>query len=619
MQLLQKHIIFATALGSVFLFTACAPESKYNGGSGALHSYESLDAYGSSAIKYRSDYTKPSQSSFNSTLVANDRDNIQQSLQNSQSTQNNREWQEGASRQAQSTQLKNGSKSTQTLYESPVQGDGGFTPTQSLLGGMRDSEAIQRATMRPYTVRGKTYRPHPVKVGDTFDGVASWYGPDFHAKATSNGETYNMYAHTAANKTLPINTIVKVYNKDNGKTTVVRINDRGPFVEGRIIDLSNVAAHDIAMVGKGIANVRIEVVGFGGNLKNSSSTDSNETTMPKTSTPRQPQETKQVPAQERSVLKPQSSSTESKLSVQENIPQESGTLENYMQKNITGENSSQKNIQQYPTTATTKSNKEAYVESLKDGNANDYQSQPTQANLPQASNETGDKAAENKEAAQDKNVGNNNDMPSASEEDLPLSDTPKPAQHVQENSPKEQAQTDNEALESVFTSVTPKRIDNTEALKDIDAAMQKLKDSTDDIAKKVQEDRERRVNESKEKEEAASNLPDKKEAQNQKEQPTHTKQELNVSQNPAKLDASAENKQNVGNFMVSLNVFSHEDRAKHFQNESRKIIQNTPYTIDIVPTDKGLYRVAVRGFKTHDEAKAFIERHDINGHVVQEQ
>ncbi|GMB91885.1 Rare lipoprotein A RlpA [Helicobacter ailurogastricus] len=134
----------------------------------------------------------------------------------------------------------------------------------SLTAGMIDSEAMQRATMRPYRVGGKTYYPTQVKIGQTFDGYASWYGPNFHAKKTSNGETYNMYAHTAANKTLPMNTILKVTNKDNNRSTIVRINDRGPFVKNRIIDLSNIAAHDIAMVGKGVAPVRLEVIGFGG-------------------------------------------------------------------------------------------------------------------------------------------------------------------------------------------------------------------------------------------------------------------------------------------------------------------------------------------------------------------
>lgn len=127
---------------------------------------------------------------------------------------------------------------------------------------INDSPSMHRATMKSYDVFGKTYYPTMASVGETFEGIASWYGPDFHAKKTSNGETYDMYAMTAASKTLPMNTMVKVYNKDNGKSTIVRINDRGPFVEGRIIDLSNSAAHEIEMVGKGTANVEITVVGF---------------------------------------------------------------------------------------------------------------------------------------------------------------------------------------------------------------------------------------------------------------------------------------------------------------------------------------------------------------------
>ncbi|MCF6310611.1 MAG: septal ring lytic transglycosylase RlpA family protein [Sulfurimonas sp.] len=117
-------------------------------------------------------------------------------------------------------------------------------------------------TMNPYVIRGIRYYPTVVNVGDEFRGNASWYGPDFHGKLTSNGEKYNMYDMTAAHKTLPMNTIVKVTNLRNGLTTVVRINDRGPFIATRIIDLSNKAAHKIDMVGKGTAPVRIEVLGF---------------------------------------------------------------------------------------------------------------------------------------------------------------------------------------------------------------------------------------------------------------------------------------------------------------------------------------------------------------------
>jgi rare lipoprotein A len=125
------------------------------------------------------------------------------------------------------------------------------------------------ATMRPYVVRGVRYYPTVVSVGDTFRGISSWYGPDFHGKLTSNGERYNMWAMTAAHKTLPMNTIVKVTNRRNGKSTVVRINDRGPFVSTRIIDLSKAAAAKINMIGTGTAPVTLEVLGFEGKRNHS--------------------------------------------------------------------------------------------------------------------------------------------------------------------------------------------------------------------------------------------------------------------------------------------------------------------------------------------------------------
>lgn len=117
-------------------------------------------------------------------------------------------------------------------------------------------------TMKPYTVLGKEYYPTVVRVGDTHSGDASWYGSDFHSKTTSNGERYDMYAFTAAHKTFPMNTVVKVTNQRNNKQTVVRINDRGPFVASRIIDLSYAAAQQIGLDKSGLAPVTIEVLGF---------------------------------------------------------------------------------------------------------------------------------------------------------------------------------------------------------------------------------------------------------------------------------------------------------------------------------------------------------------------
>lgn len=146
--------------------------------------------------------------------------------------------------------------------------------SQDFKSSPNTSAASQRATMRPYTINGKTYYPTTVSVGDTASGIASWYGPDFHGKKTSNGETYNMNAMTAAHKTLPMNTMVRVTNLGNGAQTTVRINDRGPFVAGRIIDLSKAAATSIGMIGAGTARVKLEVVGFYGDGKNYQNTGS---------------------------------------------------------------------------------------------------------------------------------------------------------------------------------------------------------------------------------------------------------------------------------------------------------------------------------------------------------
>jgi rare lipoprotein A len=131
---------------------------------------------------------------------------------------------------------------------------------------INNSKAMHRATMRPYIVRGKKYYPTKVRIGATFGGIASWYGPNFHAKKTSNGEYYNMYALTAAHKTLPMNTMVKVINLENHKSVIVRINDRGPFVKNRIIDLSKAAAYKINMHKKGTAKVKLVVLGFNGKI-----------------------------------------------------------------------------------------------------------------------------------------------------------------------------------------------------------------------------------------------------------------------------------------------------------------------------------------------------------------
>ncbi len=91
-------------------------------------------------------------------------------------------------------------------------------------------------------------------------GIASWYGPGFHGRTTANGELYNMYAFTAAHKTLPFGTVVKVVDLRTGRSVVVRINDRGPFVPGRIIDLSYAAALELGIVERGTAEVGLIIL-----------------------------------------------------------------------------------------------------------------------------------------------------------------------------------------------------------------------------------------------------------------------------------------------------------------------------------------------------------------------
>jgi len=128
------------------------------------------------------------------------------------------------------------------------------------------SAARFKATMKTYTVKGRTYSPTYVGVGDKMRGIASWYGPDFHGLQTSNGEQYNMYDKTVAHKTWPMDTMVKITNLDNGKSTIARINDRGPFVAGRVVDCSYAVGKEIGIDKKGTCNVQLEVVGFAGKV-----------------------------------------------------------------------------------------------------------------------------------------------------------------------------------------------------------------------------------------------------------------------------------------------------------------------------------------------------------------
>jgi rare lipoprotein A len=111
----------------------------------------------------------------------------------------------------------------------------------------------------PYQVNGVWYTP-AVDYGYDESGIASWYGADFHGRATANGETYDMNEVTAAHKTLPLPSLARVTNLENGRSLIVRVNDRGPFVAGRIIDLSRRSAQLLGLEGKGTGKVRVQIL-----------------------------------------------------------------------------------------------------------------------------------------------------------------------------------------------------------------------------------------------------------------------------------------------------------------------------------------------------------------------
>lgn len=114
----------------------------------------------------------------------------------------------------------------------------------------------------PYTVLGKSYKVLPTAKGYQEKGIASWYGKKFHGRKTSSGETYDMYVATAAHKTLPLPTYAEVKNLDNGRKLIVKINDRGPFHSGRIIDLSYGAAVLLGVTQTGTARVEVKSINF---------------------------------------------------------------------------------------------------------------------------------------------------------------------------------------------------------------------------------------------------------------------------------------------------------------------------------------------------------------------
>ena len=138
--------------------------------------------------------------------------------------------------------------------------------TQSVSTNPSSTQKSKLGNPSSYVVFGKRYYVLDSSEGFVQRGIASWYGTKFHGRKTSNGEIYNMHAMTAAHKTLPLPVFVHVRNLDNGRTAVVRVNDRGPFIDGRIIDLSYAAAKKLGVDVPGTANVEIAVVS-GANAK----------------------------------------------------------------------------------------------------------------------------------------------------------------------------------------------------------------------------------------------------------------------------------------------------------------------------------------------------------------
>ena len=141
-------------------------------------------------------------------------------------------------------------------------GDGPGTDAPANLDEIPDAapqdEPLHRYANRPYVALGKTYTPLIATGSFKERGIASWYGKKFHGQRTSSGEVYDMYGMTAAHPTLPIPSYVRVTNVANQKSVVVRINDRGPFLHERVIDLSYVAAHKLDIIGSGSGEVEVE-------------------------------------------------------------------------------------------------------------------------------------------------------------------------------------------------------------------------------------------------------------------------------------------------------------------------------------------------------------------------
>ena len=136
----------------------------------------------------------------------------------------------------------------------------GEKPPAQVADAVPRAEPLHKFANRPYRAMGREYVPMTSLQPFRQRGVASWYGKRYHGQKTSSGEVYDMYAMSAAHPTLPIPSYARVTNLANGKSVVVRINDRGPFLHGRVIDLSYAAAHKLGYIGAGQAQVEVESI-----------------------------------------------------------------------------------------------------------------------------------------------------------------------------------------------------------------------------------------------------------------------------------------------------------------------------------------------------------------------
>ncbi len=143
-------------------------------------------------------------------------------------------------------------------------GPGAHAPSDAELAAIPDAvprpETVHKRSLRPYRVGFKWYRPLSPRKSYREQGIASWYGRKFHGHKTAIGERYNMYAMTAAHRTLPLPSYVRVTNRRTGQSAIVRVNDRGPFRKNRIIDLSYTAAKKLGVIATGTAPVTVELI-----------------------------------------------------------------------------------------------------------------------------------------------------------------------------------------------------------------------------------------------------------------------------------------------------------------------------------------------------------------------